>query len=522
MQYTKTYILVMSFIAGLSGCGGGSGDSGNNSSGSSNDITWVKGSFANEAIFKNYCANPRASSSDKSGSELHEKMWLRSWTNNTYLWYSEVPDNDPDSFSTVSSYFAQLKTPLKAPSGADKDRFHGSMSTDEWQALSNSGESVGYGVEFELLQSRPPRKIVAAYTEPGSVAVSAGVVRGTEFLEANGVLVRDGDADSLNEAFFPSTNGKTSTFKIREPGGTERTISMTAGKVVQDPVQNVKAIATASGNVGYLQFNSHIATSEKELVDAITTLKSQGIKDLVLDVRYNGGGLLAIASQLGYMITGPSRTTNKVFENTTFNDKHTSTNPVTGQTLVPMPFYNTGLGFSYSQGASLPHLDLSRVYLLTTSGTCSASEAIINGLRGVNVDVIQIGKRTCGKPYGFYPTDNCGTTYFSIQFRGENDKGFGDYADGFEPNNSPVIAGEPVPGCYLDDDFAHQLGDPAESLLAAALQYRQDQTCPAPAAASMTPFKVQAMNSGDAIKDVRNLQFFRSNRVLTTPADTLE
>ncbi len=60
----------------------------------------------------------------------------------------------------------------------------------------------------------------------------------------------------------------------------------------------------------------------------------------------------------------------------------------------------------------------------------------MNGLRGVNVQVIQIGTTTCGKPYGFYPQDNCGTTYFSIEFRGVNAQGFGDYPDGFSPSNS--------------------------------------------------------------------------------------
>ncbi|WP_338593295.1 S41 family peptidase [Shewanella khirikhana] len=523
MRYFTKHALTLALLAAVGACsgGGGTSDSGNsgnsgNNGNSGSDITWVQGSFASEDIYKNFCANPRSGTADKSGSALHEKMWLRSWTNNTYLWYSEVPDNDPDSFGTVIDYFAQLKTPLTTPSGAKKDRFHSAMSTEEWEALSNSGEAVGYGVEFQLLSATEPRKIVAAYTEPGSVATAVGIVRGTEFLEANGVVVANGDdVNTLNEAFFPSTNGKTSTFKVRDPDGTERTISMTAGTVVQDPVQNVKAVATASGKVGYLQFNSHIATSEKELVDAISTLKAEGINDLVLDVRYNGGGLLAIASQLGYMIAGPTRTSNKIFENTTFNDKHASTNPVTNQALVPMPFIDTGIGFSYTQGVALPHLDLGRVFILTTSGTCSASEAIINGLRGIDLDVVQIGNRTCGKPYGFYPTDNCGTTYFSIQFRGENNKGFGDYADGFEPANTPVIGGEQVTGCYLNDDFSHQLGDPNEALFAAALQYRVTQSCPAPAAASFAVQKAPAKGSGEAMSDTREVNLFKTNRVLT-------
>ena len=81
------------------------------------------------------------------------------------------------------------------------------------------------------------------------------------------------------------------------------------------------------------------------------------------------------------------------------------------------------------------------MYIITGPGTCSASESIINSLRGVNVNVYLIGSTTCGKPYGFYPTDNCGTTYFSIQFRGENAANFGDYTDGFSPANTQGVRG---------------------------------------------------------------------------------
>ena len=116
--------------------------------------------------------------------------------------------------------------------------------------------------------------------------------------------------------------------------------------------------------------------------------------------------------------------------------------------------------------------------MLTGPGTCSASESIINSLRGIDVEVIQVGATSCGKPYGFYPFDNCGTTYFSIQFRGVNQKGFGDYTDGFSPSNTPQVEGEPVPGCLVSDDFTRQLGDPQEGRLKAALQYREDGTCP--------------------------------------------
>ncbi|MEG0886691.1 MAG: S41 family peptidase, partial [Janthinobacterium sp.] len=176
--------------------------------------------------------------------------------------------------------------------------------------------------------------------------------------------------------------------------------------------------------------------------------QAAGISDLVLDVRYNGGGYLDVASELAYMIAGPQITAGKTFEQVLANDK---TRPE-----APVPFHAQSQGFAgpnpLPKGTLLPSLGLKRVTLLTTGNTCSASEAIINGLRGVDVQVNLIGGTTCGKPYGFYPTPNCGTTYFAVQFQGVNAKGYGDFADGMAPT------------CDVTDDYQHQLGDPAEGM----------------------------------------------------------
>ena len=148
--------------------------------------------------------------------------------------------------------------------------------------------------------------------------------------------------------------------------------------------------------------------------------------------------------------------------------------------------------------------------VLTSSGTCSASESIINGLRGVGVQVFQIGATTCGKPFGFYPEDNCGTTYFSIQFQGVNAQGFGEYTDGFSPSSSASATGAAVPGCVVGDDFNHALGDPAEGRLAAALRYLADRSCPGGTTGSTTSAAAEAAaNDGVMYKSP-----WRENRIL--------
>ena len=176
------------------------------------------------------------------------------------------------------------------------------------------------------------------------------------------------------------------------------------------------------------------------------------------------------------MIAGEAATAGRVFERLLFNDKHPETNPVTGAPLRPIPFYSETA--AAPSGLPLPTLDLRRVILLTGPNTCSASESLINGLRGIDIEVILIGEPTCGKPYGFYATDNCGTTYFTIQFRGVNAKGFGEYRDGFVPTEGANGDGFTVPGCRAADDFSRPLGNPAEGRLATALGYRDSSVCP--------------------------------------------
>ncbi len=225
----------------------------------------------------------------------------------------------------------------------------------------------------------------------------------------------------------------------------------------------ISRVITASGGakVGYIAFNDHVLTAEGQLRDAITSLKTQGVSDLVLDLRYNRGGYLFIASQLAYMVAGEALTANKTFERLQYNDKRASE---TNRSATP--FFNCMLNLNDSScGASLPSLDLERVYVLSGPGTCSASEAVINGLRGIDVQVVIVGGTTCGKPFGFTAKDNCGISYFPIEFKGVNAKGNGDYEAGFTAT------------CPASDDFDHPLGDPAERLLSIALNHRTTSTC---------------------------------------------
>ncbi len=482
----------------LTACGGGGGNptalssnnlnTNNNSSNNTNidddPDEWVEGIFLPASTFRNMCESPVAGTSDVQGTFVDENNFLRSHSNHTYLWYDEIVDRDPGLHATPD-YFDLLKTDAVTPSGSFKDNFHFSLPTDEWIAQSQSGISSGYGMQVALISSSPPRQAVVAFTDPGTPATQAdaNLARGAEILTIDGVDVIFGaDADTLNAGLFPDSVGETHNFTVRDLNGTVRSFSMTSAVITSTPVQNVKTITTPGAKVGYLLFNDHIATAESGLIDAVTQLSADGITELVIDLRYNGGGFLDIASELAYMIAGAGQTAGETFEEVKFNDKHPVFNPITGQTLTPVPFHSRSQGFdaTVATGTLLPSLNLSRVYVLTGSGTCSASESIMNGLLGIDVEVIQIGSTTCGKPYGFFAANNCGTTYFTIQFQGVNAKGFGDYPDGFSPANTVSDVGELVSGCSVGDDFTAALGNPVEARLAAALNHMDTGTCPAP------------------------------------------
>jgi carboxyl-terminal processing protease len=409
---------------------------------------------------------------DTSGSLLDEQLWIRSWTNDLYLWYREVPDVDPMQYKTAIDYFDQERTPAKTASGKDRDQFHFTIDTADWEAMSQSGVEAGYGIEWALLANRPPRSLVIAVVQPGSPADTVGhLQRGAKVITIDGVDVQNGsDVDTLNNGLFPPHLNEPHTFGVIDRGATApRSVTLTSASINLVPVQNAHRLPAPNDNVGYVLFTDHIATAEKQLIAAVNTL--QGVTDLILDMRYNGGGYLDIASELAYMIAGPTLTAGKTFERIAFNDKHTETDPITGEKLTPEGFLSQAQGFSAMRGTALPYLGRPRVFVLTSAETCSASEAVMNGLAGADVEVIQIGETTCGKPYGFYPADNCGTTYFSIQFQGVNNKNFGDYADGFVP-------GGIFHGCTVPDDFTHELGDPAEARVATALLYRANGACP--------------------------------------------
>ncbi|HSX50563.1 MAG TPA: S41 family peptidase [Cellvibrio sp.] len=463
----------------LSACGGGGGE-GENKKGiftDGNSTGWTAGVYKPSGDFENYCAAPRTGVSkitgvpfpDKKGTSLQEKHFLRSWSYETYLWFEDLPDLNPSVSLIPQDYFMELVSDKKTASGSFKDNFHFYEPTESEEAWS-AGITYGYGLNLKINWT-VPRTAVVVYSDTASPAANKGIKRGAKIIAVDGQSVATGNFNTLVDAFYPTQINAVHEFEIQDAGAsTTRKVVLESASLPTDAVSVAKSIAHNGSNVGYVQFNTFIPDAQDQWVTAINNLKNAGVSDLVVDMRYNGGGYIAVAAQVAYMIAG-SNTANKVFYQNVANSKSPKEDP--------WGFLDTGL-YGVNKSLTLPTLNLQRVYVLATEGTCSASELIINSLRGIGVSVYLIGDTTCGKPYGFVPQPNCGTTYYTIQFKAVNAKGFGEYSDGFIPSSTDNGL-EKVKGCKVTDDLSHELGDPNESLLAAALQLRATGTCPSAA-----------------------------------------
>ena len=311
----------------LAACGGGGADAGTVPFGNEGSNPVGGSSLPASSTLAQQCAvdNALAPQASRTATLDRERRWVRSYMDEAYLWYREVPvvntadanfnlTSVPDS---LDNYFQALKTPATTVSGKLKDEFSFTYPTVAWEQLSQSGIVAGFGAEWILGSPTPPRNVRVAYVDPGTPAAAQAVARGTHVISVDGVSIDDNTSAgiaTINAGLFSPVSGQRYTFVLADLSGVQRTVTMTAAQITKTPVQNVSTINTQSGRVGYMTFNDHILPAEGQLIDAFTQFASQGVSDVVLDMRYNGGGFLYIASEIGYMVAGTTRTASKTFE----------------------------------------------------------------------------------------------------------------------------------------------------------------------------------------------------------------
>jgi C-terminal processing protease CtpA/Prc len=369
-----------------------------------------------------------------------QKQSLLAAMNQQYYWYRQMPAGDA-SVGTMDAYFQSL---LYRPT----DRYSFSQATAAFDQLFVDGRKVGYGYS---LNWDPNRQLLQVrMVEPLSPVAKAGLQRGDTILRIDGKSPAQVMAGELATV---STPGVLRTFEIQDVQGTPRVLQVASADFALSPVaySNIYAVTRSDGSratVGYLVYHQFVTYGATELNNALDTFRSSGVNELVLDLRYNGGGSVSVSRDLASYIGG-TLTSGKVYTQLRFNDRNPGSNS-TYSFLVRLP----------SQGLA----DLKRVVVIASGDTASASELLVNGLRPF-MPVTLVGETTYGKPYGFVPRSYCGITYNAVNFETVNSLGVGGYTSGFSPD------------CNVADDLNHPFGDPTERRLRVALNYIATGTC---------------------------------------------
>lgn len=382
------------------------------------------------------------------------KAGLSTFFDDWYLWTRISPKPPPSGSEGLDDYFRTLLYPGGvAPFPAD--RWSHVVATDEFERRFGEGRTLGYGLFVAGLEvtGRADLPLLVRYVEPQSPAAAAALARGDRILALNGrsaaELNLSGDFAMLNASHV----GEPLRVDVATPSGS-RSVTLAAAIFDLQPVPGHRVVASAQGRrVGYVLVKDMIAQALPPIVDAVAAWRASGVDDVVLDLRYNGGGLVATGRDLASQLAGP-RGSGRTYARLLYNDKRSAANDFSYLFQPPL------------QGGVWP-----RVYLLVGERTCSASEQLISGLQAV-MDVVLVGRTTCGKPVGFLPRDDgCGSTYNVVNFESVNDRQQGRYFDGLRPT------------CAASEDLSLPLGSPAEPLLATALAHADGAGCVAPSAA---------------------------------------
>ena len=372
-----------------------------------------------------------------------------------YLWNDLLPPNiniaDYATPEELVTQVTQTYGPQK-PGGGPLDRFSsvGSLAAD--QQFFGEGKFEGFGFRFNFVNFLPPFQILGTFAD--SPAGASALARGQTVITLNGRTPEAIQAAEGISAFFDNTD--TVTFVVEDLQGIELPpIEITKGIVTIDPVPQWRVIEMGAGNppVGYMELSTFVSTADPKFETVFSNFIAAGVEDVIIDMRYNGGGLVSTANLLGNYLGGFAND-GQIFSNTEFNaDRAAANNSID---------YISRLGSS---------IDINRLIVVASRGTASASELVINGLDPfVNGGVYIVGDNTFGKPVGQVGLEFCDKILRPTSFKKSNAAGFGDYFDGL-----PV-------DCTAPDDINFAVGADDDPNVVAALSFVNGAGCPVVAA----------------------------------------
>lgn len=378
-----------------------------------------------------------------------------------YLFPGDVATGvNPGGHSNVQSYIDALLAPARA---TGKDRFFTYItSIAEENAFFANGESAGFG--FRLTFNVADQRVIVAESYEGTPALAGGIDRGTEILAigpSGGVmrsipviLAAEG-SDGIINALGPGDTGVTRVLRVRDAGGTR---DVTLAKTVYDldPVSDrygAKVITEGGRNYGYLNLRSFISSADPQLRAAFLDFRNQGVTDIIIDFRYNGGGLVSTAELMGDLLGG-NRSSSEIYSQTSFRPSKSGENERHFFTAQPESIAPTRIAF------------------IGTDSTASASELVINSmLPYLGTNMTLVGSNTYGKPVGQIALDKveCDDRMRVVAFATGNSNGQGDYYSG--------LASRITNSCAADDDMAFPLGDAREASVRSAIDFLAGRAC---------------------------------------------
>lgn len=354
--------------------------------------------------------------------------------NQYYYWYDKMPVITKENYADPYALLEALRyKPL--------DKLSYVMDYDDYEAQ-KQGSFVGHGVRFGLDESNIARVAMIYKNAP---LYGSGVRRGWIVKKINGVdlagILMMNDPGKLDELLGEKKEGVTNVFLLSPPGQADMTISSTKTAFTINTVMLYDTIHLAGGSVaGHLVLSSFISSTSEELKTAFAYFSANNVKDFILDLRYNSGGLFSVARELASYIAGSSHT-GTVFLKTEYNDKNSDLNKTLPFTATQYP------------------LSVSRLVVITTRSTRAASEVLMNGLEPT-ISVVSVGDTTAGIAFGSNIW-KCDSKYyfFPVTFKTVNSLNQGEFHDGFAPDQRAT------------DDITRDFDDRHEKCLSEAIIY---------------------------------------------------
>ena len=459
----------MGLAALLSACGGGGGGSGSTTADSRPSTTG-------------------GGTTTTSGCSLRERQdWAAAQLSEWYLFPETLPTNlNPAAYSTVDDYIDALTATARVQR---RDRYFTYLTSISGEnAFYDSGSSAGFG--FRLATDATARTAIVTEAFEGTPALAAGIDRGTRILaigtnsstlrDVSDIIASSGTA-GVTDALGDSVAGTSRTFRISDSAGT-RLVTMAKADYDLAPVSSrygARIITDGGRQIGYVNLRTFINTADPALRTAFAQFRAAGVNDVVVDLRYNGGGLLSISELLANLLGG-NRARSDVIDYLTFRPEKSSQNSTTNFVVQPQSVSPTRIAF------------------IGTAGTASASELTINAfIPYLHANVALIGSNTYGKPVGQIALDRtqCDDRLRVIAFAVQNAAHSNAYFDG--------LASAVEASCVAADDTSHAFGDPQEASLRAALDFVEGKSCTRIASDQVAPLALGAGGRLTALSPTR-------------------